>query len=167
MSRVRSQCAVERTLDNCVARLRRKLEIEQLSIVQATDVVYNSRKNTIDRTPSFYTSRSINNLNELAVADPFRAAQSNTEVKIIRDELLSPNEDLVHVTHDAVLNDEVPRTANKGFPFNEFGNSSDELATLASSTGSVTLSTNRSNSSFHSNPVAQSDSNGHLVELRR
>ena len=51
--KIRSHCRIEMTLDKCVQKLRR--------------VVTGSLK---DRTPSFYTSRSIVNLSGLGVVDP-------------------------------------------------------------------------------------------------
>ena len=165
LSRVKSQCAVERTLDNCVAKLRKILETESASAQIHSDVV-SSRKNTIDRTPSFYTSRSINNLHELSYADPIRTAFSHIEADSKRDELLSPNDDLVHISHDAALNDEKPEV-RKGIGFNEFGNSSDEFATLLSSQANCAISTSRSNNSFQNKPITHIDGNGQTVEMRR
>lgn len=79
MSRVRGQCLIEMTLDKCVQRLRKRIsdESEQQriqAIINATKMANNARENggrlTIDRTPSFYTTRSIVNLSGLSVSDP-------------------------------------------------------------------------------------------------
>lgn len=56
--RIKSHCAVEMCLDKCVQQLRKQISSE------------NSSKASIDRTPSFYTSRSIINLSGLSVSDP-------------------------------------------------------------------------------------------------
>ena len=52
------------TLDRCVQRLRRRIA-EGNGEATAID-----RPGTLDRTPSFYTTRSIINLSGLSVADP-------------------------------------------------------------------------------------------------
>ena len=62
LARIRAQCSVEMTLDRCVQRLRRRLASGSGSRHHA--------KGGMDRTPSFYTSRSIINLSGLGVADP-------------------------------------------------------------------------------------------------
>lgn len=51
------------TLDRCVQRLRRRLASGSHSVAP-------KQKSGLDRTPSFYTSRSIINLSGLSVADP-------------------------------------------------------------------------------------------------
>jgi len=61
LARIRAQCSVEMTLDRCVQRLRRRL---------ANGSGRHHAKGGMDRTPSFYTSRSIINLSGLGVADP-------------------------------------------------------------------------------------------------
>jgi len=58
ISRIRAHCQVEMTLDKCVQRLRKYMSS------------YRDEKKGMDRTPSFYTSRSIINLSGLSVADP-------------------------------------------------------------------------------------------------
>jgi len=65
--RIRAHCKVERTLDDCVNTLRKRIH-EQDNIQGAS----------MDRTPSFYTSRSIVNLSGLSVADPLPHAADNT-----------------------------------------------------------------------------------------
>jgi hypothetical protein len=73
--RIRAHCDIEMTLDRCVQRLRRKVaEGEEESVANTEE---NKNKlghkrivNRSDRTPSFYTSRSIVNLSGLSVADP-------------------------------------------------------------------------------------------------
>lgn len=61
LARIRAQCSVEMTLDRCVQKLRRRLASGH-SVVR--------QKQGMDRTPSFYTSRSIINLSGLGVSDP-------------------------------------------------------------------------------------------------
>lgn len=61
ISRIRAHCQVEMTLDKCVQRLRKYMSS------------YRDQKRGMDRTPSFYTSRSIINLSGLSVADPIPA----------------------------------------------------------------------------------------------
>ena len=58
ISRIKAHCMVEMTLDKCVQRLRKRFSREP------------DTGKMIDRTPSFYTSRSIVNLSGLSVADP-------------------------------------------------------------------------------------------------
>lgn len=63
VARIRAQCQVEMTLDQCVQRLRRVVETENVG-------PSGSKKTSMDRTPSFYTTRSIVNLSGLSVSDP-------------------------------------------------------------------------------------------------
>lgn len=63
VARIRANCGVELTLDRCVQQMRRKIQEENLT------GNFNV-KQTIDRTPSFYTSRSLINLSGLSVSDP-------------------------------------------------------------------------------------------------
>lgn len=75
ISRIKAHCLIEMTLDKCVQRLRKRIteESEQraVEIADAIDQGANPRaKAKMDRTPSFYTSRSIVNLSGLSVADP-------------------------------------------------------------------------------------------------
>lgn len=59
ISRIKAHCMVEMTLDKCVQRLRKRFSSEP-----------EKGSGMKDRTPSFYTSRSIVNLSGLSVADP-------------------------------------------------------------------------------------------------
>lgn len=71
ISRIRSHCLVEKTLDKCVQRLRDRVAAEAELEYQAHLQKYpTSPSRTKDRTPSFYVSRSMANLNGLSVADP-------------------------------------------------------------------------------------------------
>lgn len=65
ISRIRAHCSVEMTLDKCVQRLRKRISLENYNkhLVQ-------EQSRGLDRTPSFYTSRSIVNLSGLSVSDP-------------------------------------------------------------------------------------------------
>ena len=63
--RIRAHCLVEITLDKCVQRLRRRISTEAMSgsftgLNRSGVPVVKASK--MDRTPSFYTSRSILNL---------------------------------------------------------------------------------------------------------
>lgn len=62
VARIRANCGVELTLDRCVQTMRRKIQ-EENSNPEFT-------RQKIDRTPSFYTSRSLINLSGLSVSDP-------------------------------------------------------------------------------------------------
>lgn len=87
--RIRAHCLVEKTLDKCVQRLRHRITQEsddnlltlsdaaqqqRVKPQQAGDNANPSPRGSPlrsrDRTPSFYTSRSIVNLSGLSVADP-------------------------------------------------------------------------------------------------
>lgn len=78
--RIRAHCLVEMTLDKCVQRLRKRISDESEAAhaaaastsMQGTGVHRRPAggKGKMDRTPSFYTSRSIVNLSGLSVADP-------------------------------------------------------------------------------------------------
>ncbi len=75
MPRIKAHCLVEKTLDKCVQRLRRlvteETEAEYLAaLARKAGGALHSPLRTKDRTPSFYTSRSIVNLSGLSVADP-------------------------------------------------------------------------------------------------
>jgi hypothetical protein len=81
MPRIKAHCDTEMTLDRCVQRLRRRVAEEDLA-GEATECFVEANKNKLghkrlvnksDRTPSFYTSRSIVNLSGLSVADPVPA----------------------------------------------------------------------------------------------
>ena len=65
ISRIRAHCSVEVTLDNCVQRLRKRITIENHN-----KLLTDENEKGLDRTPSFYTSRSIVNLSGLSVSDP-------------------------------------------------------------------------------------------------
>ena len=70
--RIRAHCLVETTLEQCVQRLRRRMTAEsqraQLEAMKhATQV---SPMKGRDRTPSFYTSKSLVNLSGLSISDP-------------------------------------------------------------------------------------------------
>lgn len=77
IARIRAHCLIEMTLDQCVQRLRKRITEE--SEIQRERVIKNvlkhvasttGRPTQLDRTPSFYTSRSIVNLSGLSVSDP-------------------------------------------------------------------------------------------------
>lgn len=83
LSRIQSQCGVERTLDRCVHRLRERIFKSNASVPAiAEEFAAESKPVTgrtaeqgmykLDRTPSFYTSRSVVNLHELSVGDPLK-----------------------------------------------------------------------------------------------
>lgn len=65
ISRIRAHCQVEMALDQCVQKLRRTLLAAE-----------KSRLTIKDRTPSFYTTRSIVNLSGLSVVDPVSLSSS-------------------------------------------------------------------------------------------
>ena len=65
ISRIRAHCSVEMTLDKCVQRLRKRISLENYN-----KHVADAEAHGLDRTPSFYTSRSIVNLSGLSVSDP-------------------------------------------------------------------------------------------------
>lgn len=62
------------TLDKCVQRLRKRITEESVAVAEAVAKVVEGartgRPTKMDRTPSFYTSRSIVNLSGLSVSDP-------------------------------------------------------------------------------------------------
>jgi hypothetical protein len=72
IARVKAHCSVESTLDKCVQRLRKRISDNYAiqAVATKTGVSMGGDKITIDRTPSFYTSRSIINLSGLSVNDP-------------------------------------------------------------------------------------------------
>lgn len=77
--RIRAHCRVERTLDECVNSLRKQLYDEELSKGVAQGM---------DRTPSFYTSRSMVNLSGLSIADPLPRGGAGAIMKDSTDDLL-------------------------------------------------------------------------------
>ena len=79
MSRIRAHCSVEVTLDNCVQRLRKRLTIENYNKRIASET-----EKGLDRTPSFYTSRSIVNLSGLSVSDPIPRVSTMGQQKLKR-----------------------------------------------------------------------------------
>jgi hypothetical protein len=72
ISRIRAHCLTEVTLDKCVQKLRKRItdESERQSAAIANAFQDAAAKGKLDRTPSFYTSRSIVNLSGLSIADP-------------------------------------------------------------------------------------------------
>lgn len=81
IARIRAHCLIEMTLDQCVQRLRKRITEEsernrEKMINSVLNQSANHRRGKLDRTPSFYTSRSIVNLSGLSVADPLPAAQA-------------------------------------------------------------------------------------------
>eukprot|EP01035_Chromulina_nebulosa_P019747 gene19747-25679_t len=112
ISRIRANCMVELTLDRCVQSLRRKISLEN---DKATIV-----NKSIDRTPSFYTSRSIVNLSGLSVADPlpktYRPLDISYPSKIIEvdEDKEMDTLNLTVVANDIPLAD----TSNKKFTSN-------------------------------------------------
>ena len=104
MSRIKAQCAVERTLDKCVNRLRARLfkdsqQHAHSSVSMASsDITFEDdgaylnsgggtggsggtvivkKTSKMNRLPSFYTSRSVTNLSELSVGDTFLVNSNN------------------------------------------------------------------------------------------
>lgn len=77
--RIKAHCLIETTLDKCVQRLRKRLTDET---VRSKEKEYEEWQRSqqqqqqplggrrMDRTPSFYTTRSIVNLSGLSVSDP-------------------------------------------------------------------------------------------------
>ena len=74
--RIRAHCLVETTLDKCVQRLRKRMSEESYSPAGSGDL-HVKGKGKLDRTPSFYTSRSILNLSGLSVSDPLPSELHN------------------------------------------------------------------------------------------
>eukprot|EP01032_Pedospumella_encystans_P008825 gene8825-10437_t len=77
--RIRAHCLVETTLEQCVQRLRKRMTAEseaaQLAALnhhyqQQGDAGANPGMFKKDRTPSFYTSKSLVNLSGLSISDP-------------------------------------------------------------------------------------------------
>lgn len=66
-SKIRAQCKVELTLDRCVQKLRKRIAEGNISPVNSTGEMPVKK---MDRTNSFYTTRSILNLSGLSVLDP-------------------------------------------------------------------------------------------------
>lgn len=66
---IRAHCMIEMALDKCVQRLRKRISTE-------------NEVSKLDRTPSFYTSRSIINLSGLSVADPVPKSPNASTVKL-------------------------------------------------------------------------------------
>lgn len=72
LARIRIHCLIERTLDRCVQRLRKRIVEESERVFLAKQQAkgeLNGRK-AKDRTPSFYTTSSMVQLSGLGVADP-------------------------------------------------------------------------------------------------
>jgi len=77
-SKIRAQCKVEMTLDRCVQKLRKKIADSQNSgDVSPVGSSSEIKAKKMDRTPSFYTTRSILNLSGLSVLDPFPVQSKN------------------------------------------------------------------------------------------
>ena len=99
--RIRAHCLVETTLERCVQRLRKRMteesEAAQLQAMQEQQQhgVSRGKKHgglrDKDRTPSFYTSKSLVNLSGLSVSDPApiqsKYWQHNTKGSGSRDNL--------------------------------------------------------------------------------
>lgn len=85
--RIRAHCLVETTLEKCVQRLRKRLtdesahakqqEMLRLQSAETNDPHLSIGRKKMDRTPSFYTSRSIVNLSGLSVSDPLPLPSNN------------------------------------------------------------------------------------------
>lgn len=70
MSRIRSHCMVEVTLEKCVQRLRKQVLQESIERDIETALMGDPEHGLKNRVPSFYTSPSLINLSGLSVADP-------------------------------------------------------------------------------------------------
>jgi hypothetical protein len=81
VSRIRAHCGVEVALDNCVQRLRKRITMENYN----KRISQESSVKGLDRTPSFYTSRSIVNLSGLSVADPVPRLNNKGSQKLLRN----------------------------------------------------------------------------------
>lgn len=76
--RIRAHCLVETTLERCVQRLRGRMteesQAEQIAALEEQEQQMSQQRGPgltkRDRTPSFYTSKSLVNLSGLSVADP-------------------------------------------------------------------------------------------------
>jgi hypothetical protein len=92
---------VEITLDQCVQRLRSRIAQEQAQNLERFEL-FSGKK--MDRTPSFYTTRSIVNLSGLSVSDPvLRPDPLPTENMAGRSETNATGWDLVPmpaIVHD-------------------------------------------------------------------
>ncbi len=66
---IKAHCMIEMALDKCVQRLRKRISTE-------------NEISKLDRTPSFYTSRSIINLSGLSVADPIPKSPNASTAKL-------------------------------------------------------------------------------------
>lgn len=82
IARIKANCMVEITLDKCVQKLRRQIAEEDYKLAAASggdpqQRVNSSGRGKLDRTPSFYTSRSIVHLSGLSVADPLPPSLQN------------------------------------------------------------------------------------------
>jgi hypothetical protein len=113
LSRIQANSQVELTLDRCVQRLRSRVSEENEAAANKA-VEAAPKKATIDRTPSFYTSRSIVNLSGLSVSDPLPNASSFPKPHDVRSYL---NYD--PLTFD-VEGDDIPLVDDSGF--NNLGN---------------------------------------------
>lgn len=91
ISRIRAHCSVEVTLDNCVQRLRKRLTIENYN-----KHISSETEKGLDRTPSFYTSRSIVNLSGLSVSDPVprlsKMGQEKNKKRVSSNQSLNSNQ---------------------------------------------------------------------------
>jgi len=72
VNRITCHCKIEMTLENCVKTLRARLAAEDKSKRVGVDDLVTNR----DRTPSFYTSRSLVGLSGLCITDPARLGSS-------------------------------------------------------------------------------------------
>lgn len=117
LSRIKAQCAVERTLDKCVNRLRARLFKESQqhdhshASLASSDITFEDdgayinngvgangdgdgdglvfvKKSIKTRIPSFCASRSVTNLSEYSVPDPFFANSNNDTAS--QQDLVSP-----------------------------------------------------------------------------
>jgi hypothetical protein len=72
--RIRAHCLVETTLEHCVQRLRKRMTEEsareQMEAMKQAQQGHRAPLKGRDRTPSFYTSKSLVNLSGLSVSDP-------------------------------------------------------------------------------------------------
>ena len=79
ISKIRAHCAIEQTLDRCVQKLRR--QVAALSPLDTSP----GGPVALDRTPSFYTSRSMVNLSGLGVVDPLPLSSSSSSFEAPAD----------------------------------------------------------------------------------
>ncbi len=82
IGRIRAHCLIEMTLDKCVQKLRKRITDESERRTEAiVNAIEGTKKGKLDRTPSFYTSRSIVNLSGLSVADPVPQVVRRSSIK--------------------------------------------------------------------------------------